>query len=512
MPRLLSLSFVLFSFVAFSGCGGAPIVDAGPLDAPPDDPDASTVDAAGDAPTDAGPPSIAVSHRRELRAVWVATVFRLDFPSATGLSAAQIEAELRTIVDRASAAGLNAIFFQVRPESDALYASTLEPWSRFLTGTQGLDPGYDPLALLLTLAHARGIEVHAWMNPLRGMTTTTVTTARSHVSNTLDAAAILYDGGITMNPADPAVRAHVVDVVVDLLQHYDVDGVVFDDYFYPYPDDAGSPFPDADSYSAYTSGGGRLSRSDWRRDNVNQLVEATAAAIEAEEPWVRFGISPFGIYRPGMPAGVVGLDAYEVISCDSVRWIEEGWVDYLAPQLYWPSTSTGQPFGDLIDWWAARGSEERPVLASIGAYRLGSAAAWTVDEIQTQITLTRAAGVGTAGHTFFRDENLAASAPLRAMLAAEYAIPARPPRVPGMSAVVLEPPSATLVSGALTLGHAREAELSGYAIYQRSGATYALTTWVPRGTTPPTLDAGTYAVSAIDRAGVESGGTELVVP
>jgi uncharacterized lipoprotein YddW (UPF0748 family) len=509
MLRLMICS----ALVAISGCGGAPLLDAGPTDAPPFDArPLDALDAPEDLPSDAGPPPVVVSHRRELRAVWVATVSRLDFPSAAGLSAAQIEAELSAIVDRASEAGLNAIFFQVRPESDALYASTIEPWSRFLTGTQGRDPGYDPLGILLTLAHARGLEVHAWMNPLRGMTSTTVSTDPSHVSNTLSDAAIVYGSGITMNPADPEVRAHVVDVVVDLLQHYDVDGVVFDDYFYPYPDGAGSPFPDAASYSAYTAGGGTLSRSDWRRENVNQLVEATAAAIEAEEPWVRFGISPFGIYRPGMPAGVVGLDAYEVISCDSVRWIEQGWVDYLAPQLYWPSTSTGQPFGDLIDWWARRGSEERPVLASIGAYRLGAAAAWTVDEIQTQITLTRDAGAGAAGHTFFRDEHLEGSPALRAMLAAEYAIPARPPRVPGMSAVVLAPPTATLVSGALTLGHAREAELSGYAIYRQAGASYALTTWVPRGVTPPSLDAGTYAVSAIDRAGVESGGTELVVP
>jgi len=503
-----SPSCLVFACALTLGCGGTAVPDAG------ETPDARIDAASSDGgerdvaiPMDAGPEGVVVAHQRELRAVWVASVFRLDFPAAAGRTETQIRDELQGIVDLCVETGLNAIYFQVRPESDALYASTLEPWSRFLTGTQGTDPGYDPLAVLLELAQPAGIEVHAWINPLRGMTTTTVTTASNHVSRTLASAAITYDGGITMNPADTRVRQHVVDVVVDLITHYDVDGVVYDDYFYPYPDDAGSAFPDAASYSAYTSGGGTLSRSDWRRENVNLLVQASAEAIEAASPLVRFGIAPFGIYQPGMPPGVVGLNAYEVISCDSLRWIDQAWVDYLAPQLYWASTSSGQPFGALIDWWASHGSAERPVFASLGAYRLGTTG-FNVDEFETEITLTRAAGEGAAGQTWFRLSNLEASSDLRARMASLYAIPARPSRVPDHDVTVAMPS----VSYGSTLTVSHPDPVAGYAVYRDDGAGFELTRWVPVGVPAVTLASGSYAISAIDRGGAESLGFPLTVP
>jgi uncharacterized lipoprotein YddW (UPF0748 family) len=497
-------AFGLALLLSLPACGGSSSVDGGTTER-----DALAADAPRpDAPLalDAGPDGEPVGHDRELRAVWVASVFRLDFPSAAGLSEAAIRAELAAIVETSAAAGLNAIYFQVRPESDALYASSIEPWSRFLTGTQGRDPGYDPLALLIELAAPRGIEVHAWINPLRGLTTTAITVAPNHVSRTLADAAIAYDGGITMDPSDPRVQAHVVEVVVDLVSRYDVDGVVFDDYFYPYPDDTRSPFPDDGSYAAYTAAGGSLGRSDWRRDNVNRLIAAVAAAIEEEEPWVRFGVSPFGIYRPGMPPGVVGLDAYETIACDPLAWIAAGSVDYVAPQLYWPTTSSGQPFGDLIAWWADQGTEERPVLATLGPYRLGSAG-WSVDELALQVELSRAEAPAAAGQTWFRYENIASDAGLRARMAALYAVPARPPRVPGREGETLAAP--TVTGAPLAFSHPRAAELAGYLVYREDGA---LEAFVPRGAAVPALASGRYRVSAIDRGGLESLGAPAVVP
>ncbi len=236
---------------------------------------------------------------------------------------------------------------------------------------------------------------------------------------------------------------------------------------------------------------------------MNLLVQASAEAIETTSPLVRFGISPFGIYQPGMPPGVTGLNAYEVISCDSLRWIQEEWVDYLAPQLYWSSTSTGQPFGALIDWWASHGSVERPVLASIGAYR-----DFSVDEFETEVTLTRDAGEGAAGHTWFRLANLEASSALRARMASLYAIPARPPRVPDHD-VTVPMPSVTY-DGTLSLSHPDP--IAGYAVYRDEGATLQLTQWIPSGAAPATLSSGSYAISAIDRGGAESLGTPLTVP
>jgi uncharacterized lipoprotein YddW (UPF0748 family) len=494
----------LVLLAALGACGGSAPIDAGEAERDAPGGDVSRPDAPP--ARDAGPDGEPVGHARELRAVWVASVFRLDFPSAAGLGEAAIREELAAIVETSAAAGLNAIYFQVRPESDALYASSIEPWSRFLTGTQGRDPGYDPLAILLELARPRGLEVHAWINPLRGLTTTAIPVAPNHVSRTLADAAIAYDGGITMDPSDPRVHAHVVEVVVDLVSRYDVDGVVFDDYFYPYPDDTRSPFPDDDSYAAYTAAGGTLGRGDWRRDNVNRLIAAVGAAIEAEEPWVRFGVSPFGIYRPGMPPGVVGLDAYETIACDPLAWIEARSVDYVAPQLYWPTTSSGQPFGELIAWWAGQGTEERPILATLGPYRLGSAG-WSVDELALQVELARAEAPTVRGQTWFRYENLASNAGLRARMASLYGAPARPPEVPGREGETLAAP--TVGSAPLSFSHPRAADLAGYLVYREDGA---LEAFVPRDVALPALAPGRYRLSAIDRGGLESLGTPFVVP
>src|SRR5690606_5427589 len=252
----------------------------------------------------------------------------------------------------------------------------------------------------------------------------------------------------------------------DLTRRYDIDGLIVDDYFYPYPSDAG-PFQDDPQYEAYLADGGTLSKSDWRRENVNSLMSAVAAAVKDEKPWVRWGASPFGIYRPGMRPGVSGLDAYEVLACDGVRWLDEGWVDYLAPQLYWESTSSGQPFGALIDWWAGRAQPGRPIIPALAVYKIGTTSAWTTTEVETQVALTRAEAPNTAGSAWFRYQFLRDDANgERAMARGIHATPALPPVVPGMESVVVEPPIVSAVSGGLLLSHPSIGSIRGYAVYR----------------------------------------------
>jgi uncharacterized lipoprotein YddW (UPF0748 family) len=405
----------------------------------------------------------------------------------------------------------------VRPESDAWYASTLEPWSRFLTGTQGRDPGWDPLETLVTLAHARGVEVHAWVNPYRALVSATSATASTHVSRTLSANAITYDGKVTMNPGAPAVRAHVVAVTRDLLERYDVDGLHFDDYFYPYPDAAGTPYPDDATFQTYRADGGTLTRSAWRRDNVNGLVREVMDVVKAEHPHVRFGISPFGIWRPGNPAGVVGLDAYEVIACDSLTWMTQGWVDYLAPQLYWATTSSGQPFVPLATWWANSTVGGRHIFAGHGLYRLAASASWAIDEVRDQVTATRALrSQGVLGGVHFREANLRTNLKGVADLFKDelYTTPALPPEVPRLGAALIPlPPVVSRAGATVTVTHALPLTARFFTLYRQTPGGFVLVD-VAGGAqaTFRALTSGTWAVSAIGRGGAESQGVVVQVP
>ena len=421
------------------------------------------------------------------------------------------------MVARVAGSGLNAIFFQVRPESDALYASSLEPWSRFLSGTQGEDPGYDPLAILLELAHARGLEVHAWLNPYRGMSSTSATTASTHVTRTLSSHAIRYGTAIVMDPGAPEVRAHVLSVIADLADHYDVDGIHFDDYFYPYPDAGGTPFPDDATYAAYTSGGGTLGLADWRRDNVNALVREVHDQLEAEHPTMRFGISPFGIYRPGMPAGIRGLDAYATIYCDAPHWMAEDWVDYVAPQLYWPTTPAAQAFEPLIGWWGMQADAHEHVIAGQALYRLGTTTSWTLAELETQIEIVRGLEVGgrIGGSLFFRYANLDADLLGSATAFADrvYASPALAPAIPRLASSGTAPaaPLPTASGGTIHLTHEDRAGVRFFAIYRDDGGSFVLDRVLGADAIDVSTGPGTWAVSAIGRGGLESRGARLTV-
>jgi len=468
---------------------------------------------------DAGPGSdgglvtgqpVGVSHERELRALWFATVTNLDFPRAQSSQPDAGTQALQSLVALAADAGFNAIFFQVRPESDAWYQSAREPWSRFITGTQGQNPGYDPLGVLVSLAHARGIEVHAWVNPYRGQTAAGTATAPGHITNVLAQHAVTYNGAVTMDPSAPPVRAWVVDEVRDLTMAYDIDGVVFDDYFYPYP--AATPFPDDPQYQAYMTDGGTLTKSSWRRANVNALVRDVSQAIAQAKPHVRFGIAPFGIYRPGQPPGVVGLDAYEAISCDALAWLSNGWVDYISPQLYWTSTSSGQPFGALVDWWSQHAADAgRYVIPSLAPYRLGTAPEWTVAELQTQVALTRAKSPVGAGAAWFRTASFNTDMMgIRTALATQtYAQRALPPPLATRRTATLAAPTLALNGAVATMTHAAAGTLRGYALYRFSGGFFRYERLVQ---SPVTLSPGTWALSAIDKSDVESAGVVAVVP
>ncbi|MBL8910626.1 MAG: family 10 glycosylhydrolase [Archangium sp.] len=498
------------------------VIDAGSTDAGPTvdagSTDAGSTDAGRDAGTmtDGGNMTlVTVSSQRELRGVWVATVQNLDWPTSQSLSADAGRAALTNLVNSMADAGLNALFFQVRPESDAVYESTLEPWSRFLTGTQGNDPGWDPLDELVTLAHARGMEVHAWMNPYRGLTSTTVNAAQNHVTRTLSSAAITYNGAVVMNPGELAVRQHVEAVVQDLLTRYDVDGLHFDDYFYPYPDSMSTPFPDSATYSAYQADGGTMNLGDWRRDNVNTLVREVMAIVENDHPQVRFGISPFGIWRSNQP--VPGLDAYATIYCDAPTWMMNGWVDYLAPQLYWREGSA-QDYSTLATWWAMRNMGGRHLFPGHAVHQLSSGAAnWPLSEIQTQIDITRSlASMGAQGDIHFRAAFIANDTKgvhglFRNTL---YARPALAPVLPRAGASVAPAVPFVMVSGGMAnVTTPAPQSVRFFALYRElSPGNWELRRVSGAPSASFAVTSGAWAVSAVARGGAESQGVRFVVP
>ncbi|MDX2227058.1 MAG: family 10 glycosylhydrolase, partial [Verrucomicrobiae bacterium] len=347
---------------------------------------------------------------REFRGVWISSVWNLNWPSLPGLSASEQKRELVALLDTAKKNGLNAVFLQVRPESDALYKSNLEPWSRFLTGTQGRSPGYDPLEFCITEARKRGLEVHAWINPYRAASNHQNNRAANHVSKKFARHTYRVDNTLFMDPGAEPVRDHILAVIEDLITRYDLDGIHFDDYFYPYPKNHTQPvhIPDGNLYKAYREAGGSLSRGDWRRQNVNKLIQRVSSLIKTRAPGMQFGISPFGIYTKGQPSNVtVHLDQYHHIYADPVKWLREGWVDYLAPQLYWPDRSE-QSFSALLTWWRSKQANPRgiPIYAGIAVDRLSSHG-WPASEVVRQVVLTRQISPGAGnGQIFFNIRNL----------------------------------------------------------------------------------------------------------
>ncbi len=344
---------------------------------------------------------------REFRGVWVASVDNIDWPSRRDLTTAQQRAELVALMDRAAALGLNAVLFQVRPAFDALYDSRLEPWSEYLTGRQGVAPApfWDPLAEAVQLAHARGMELHAWLNPYRARHPSAQgPQAASHIAERHAPGVWRYGTHLWVDPGDSVGVAQSMAVIEDIVRRYDVDGIHVDDYFYPYEerDRAGRviPFPDVGTtYARYVARGGTLSLGDWRRANVDAWVRAMYERTKALKPWVKVGISPFGIWRPGFPADVRGLDSYDKLYGDSRKWLREGWLDYASPQLYWPIAKEGQRYGSLLAWWSGENVRSRHLWPGNFTARTGGAG-WPAREIADQIALTRATA-GSTGNVHF---------------------------------------------------------------------------------------------------------------
>ena len=349
---------------------------------------------------DAGPPPV----MREMRGLWVATVRNIDWPSNASLPADRQQAELIDILDRAVAAGFNAIVFQVRPAADAVYRSELEPWSVLLSGRQGTDPGYDPLQFAIEQAHRRGLELHAWINPFRaGNASDTLVFAPNHVWNTRRQLVRVYGAQVWFDPGEPEAHEHSMRVVTDIVRRYDIDGIHMDDYFYPYPvrDSARGgnlAFPDSASYAR---SGSTLGKDDWRRQNIDRFVERMYRESHAIKPAIKVGISPFGIWRPGNPPSVAGFDAYAAIYADARKWLREGWVDYFVPQLYWAIDAPQQSFPALLDWWIGENTRNRHVWPGLATYRAAASSnGFRRDEIARQVQLIRERPI-PPGHIMF---------------------------------------------------------------------------------------------------------------
>lgn len=363
-----------------------------------------TAGAAGYERADVKPPPVA----REFRGVWIATVKNTDWPSKPGLSTAEQKAELITILNRAAELRLNAVVFQIRPEGDAFYESRLEPWSEFLTGTMGRapEPLYDPLAFAVEEAHRRGLELHAWFNPFRARGAQTGSPAApNHETRTMPAMVRRYGNSLWLDPGEPAVRNYVDRVIVDVVNRYDIDGVQIDDYFYPYPekDSAGHEldFPDEASWRHHT-GPPTLHRDDWRRENINEFVQRTYRAIKAAKPWVKFGVSPIGIWRPGYPREIKGSDAYGKIYADSRTWLARGWLDYFSPQLYWQLDPPEHSARGLLPWWSAQNGLGRQLWPGLAVYQVDQ---WKADEIPRQIEFVRSQP-GVTGYVLYNAGSL----------------------------------------------------------------------------------------------------------
>lgn len=391
------LSTLLLTFLLYFGCRSSESVT--------DDSFTSPAGIQPSAYTYSEPSSFLDNPLREFRAAWVATVANIDWPSAPGLSVEQQKQEMVALMNRAAALHLNAIIFQVRPAADAFYDSPYEPWSSFLTGKMGEPPlpYYDPLEFAIQEAHKRGLELHAWFNPYRaGHPTNKSAYSPDHISNTNPEFVHKYGDFLWLDPGIPEAKQHTIDVIMDVVERYDIDGVHFDDYFYPYPSYAdNADFPDSLAWQRSIESGNTFSRGDWRRENVNSLMRELSHQIKEMKPHVKFGISPFGIWRPGYPSHTTGFDAYEHLYADAKLWINEGWVDYFTPQIYYQMDQVSQPFPIMLNWWAEQNYHQRHIWPGLYTSRLWTAdRIWTAEEIKGQIYTARAFP-GVTGATHF---------------------------------------------------------------------------------------------------------------
>ncbi|MEM9543235.1 MAG: family 10 glycosylhydrolase [Cyanobacteria bacterium P01_E01_bin.42] len=450
-----------------------------------------------------------LSHEREFRGAWITSVWNVNFPSEQGLPAEKQQQELRAILDRLQSLHFNAVILQVRPEGDALYASAREPWSVWLTGIQGRppEPFYDPLEFLVNEGHQRNIEVHAWFNPFRAKTSKTEPNKPPHFDALHPEAVYDYGKERWMDPGLKIAQDQAYEVILDVVQRYDIDGVHIDDYFYPYPV-AGEEFPDRVTYETYQRNGGTLELAAWRRDNVNQIVKRLSEGIRAAKPRLKFGIAPFGIYQPGKPEGIAGLDQFNALYMDPLKWISEGWVDYLSPQLYWKIEQTQQSYPVLLKWWTENNPLNLHIYIGNNLSRL-QGSSWPVEEFENQVKLTRDFREANAlGNIFYHVKPLMENLQNvnEVFKNKIYARPALVPSLPRYPAEKPTPPTVTLNGSTLSWQSRSGEEIRAWTLYRLNGETWELGAIFPPSIRATGIAPGMYGLCAVNASAVESEG------
>lgn len=400
-----------------------------------------------------------IAPKREFRGVWVATVANIDWPSRPGLSVDQQKQELIGVIEQHKKTGINAIVLQIRPTADAFYAKSRELWSHWLMGVQGLKPAgdYDPLAFAIKECHYRGMELHAWFNPYRATMSAKAVTNSEHITQKRPELFYTYGGQKLFDPGLPEVREYITQVILDVVKEYDIDGIHFDDYFYPYPI-AGQKINDAATFQKYPNGITNI--ADWRRNNVDLLVKMVDDSVHYYKKHIKFGISPFGIWKnfreDTLGSKSSGLSNYHELYADSRKWVKEGWVDYINPQIYFTFSRKVAPFGVLLDWWS-NNTYGKHLYVGQAAYLVGGISArkepaWGVlSEIPNQIRAMRLNN-RVQGSIFFSSKSLSTVAKQVADSLRNdfYKYPALPPQMPWLDDIMPNKPQNLIVEATAT--------------------------------------------------------------
>lgn len=470
------------------------------------------------------------TEKRELRAVWIATVMNIDWPSKKGLSAAEQQHQFVTLLDTLKQIGMNAVIVQVRPVADALYPSSYEPWSEYLSGTQGKPsrPYYNPLDFMIAEARRRGLEFHAWFNPYRASMNDQMSHAESHPIRQHPEWFVQYGGKYYYDPGHPGAREFVLNSIMETAKHYDLDAVHFDDYFYPYRI-AGLEFPDSSSYNNYGIWE-FANREDWRRNNVDVFVEELSRRIKKEKPHLKFGISPFGVWR-NIDRDTTGSETtagqtnYDDLYADVLKWLREGWIDYITPQLYWHIGFQPADYKVLLDWWSRR-TYGKHLYIGQGAYRLGGKGWEDPNELINQIHLNRLypeikGSMYFSAKTFLHNdqnvnEMMRQVYPHNALVPAMLWIPATTPGSPRLTSVTgsqgkgvrlewkdVSPETASYyVIYRFNMADSLDIENASHILEIVPRSAYAIQTWLDRSTKKRT--AYRYLITAVDRLHNES--------
>lgn len=462
--------------------------------------------------------------KHQLRAMWIASVTNIDWPSATGLSVQQQQDELESWLDMASRLRFNAVMLQVRPTADAFWPSPYEPWSQYLTGTQGKDPGYDPLGFAVEAAHARNIELHAWFNPYRvSLQPDPAKLVPTHPARVHPDWTFAYGTTLYYNPGIPDVRRFVETAILDAAIRYDIDGVHFDDYFYPYPI-AGQTLPDADTFATYGAGWDTI--ENWRRNNINLLITEMNHKVHAIKPWLKFGVSPFGIWRnkSADPNGsdTNGTQSYDANFADTRKWVTEQWLDYINPQIYWNIGLAVADYAKLAPWWSEQvAGTHVDLYVGEATYKVGNPAqpaAWQDPaELSKHLTLDETLNVD--GNVYFsaKDVRKDVLGAMSRVVADHYQHPALTPAMPHLGPAKPPPPQST--EARLTGDGVRvswQGNATSYGVYRFTkrpqhrdfvDATALIATTRAGEYTDTSAETGTtywYGITAVSRNSIES--------